>query len=230
MAPLVRRRHFAALRPQAGDPIRGMIRSRTYEAIMTLQIKLASDEAAGLTAEATGRSSRKQLLVPQRVRRPQVRGCQDVAGQDQRRRGRCEVVRELPKPKGPKMSLKDSPGFTALSLLLPLLLLGLQAGCTTPAPAASAPPVTSTPAPTASELQRLQGTWEGVLVGDKSDDKYTVTITGNSFHFHRDPNFWFATTITAGGHRPAAATRHHQRLCARTGKQRRQSGRRDLQD
>jgi uncharacterized protein (TIGR03067 family) len=33
-------------------------------------------------------------------------------------------------------------------------------------------------------------------VGDKSDDKYTVTITGNSFHFHRDSKFWFATTIT----------------------------------
>jgi uncharacterized protein (TIGR03067 family) len=45
------------------------------------------------------------------------------------------------------------------------------------------------------ELQRLQGTWEGVVAGDKSDDKYTITISGNSFHFHRDPKFWFATTI-----------------------------------
>src|SRR5215213_5115373 len=88
------------------------------------------------------------------------------------------------------MTLKESLGFTALSLLLPFLLPGLQAGCTTPAPTAS------TPAPSASELQRLQGTWEGVVVGDKSDDKYTVTITGNSFHFHRDSKFWFATTIT----------------------------------
>ena len=33
-------------------------------------------------------------------------------------------------------------------------------------------------------------------MGDKSDAKYTITITGNSFHFHRDPKFWFATTIT----------------------------------
>ena len=32
-------------------------------------------------------------------------------------------------------------------------------------------------------------------MGDKSDNKYTVTVTGDSFHFHRDPNFWFATTI-----------------------------------
>ncbi len=50
--------------------------------------------------------------------------------------------------------------------------------------------------PNAAELQRLQGTWEGVLAGDKSDDKYTVTISGNSFHFQRDSKFWFATTIT----------------------------------
>lgn len=48
--------------------------------------------------------------------------------------------------------------------------------------------------PTAVELQLLQGTWEGVLVGDKA--KITITITGNSLHFHRDTNFWFETTIT----------------------------------
>ena len=34
------------------------------------------------------------------------------------------------------------------------------------------------------------------MVSDKSDDKYSITITGNSFHFHRDTNFWFETTIT----------------------------------
>ena len=88
------------------------------------------------------------------------------------------------------MTLKESLGFTALSLLPPFLLFGLQAGCTYPAPTAS------TLVPTASELQRLQGTWEGVVAGDKSDAKYTITITGNSLHFHRDPKFWFATTIT----------------------------------
>ena len=33
-------------------------------------------------------------------------------------------------------------------------------------------------------------------MGDKSDGKITITITGNSFHFHRDTNFWFETTIT----------------------------------
>lgn len=50
--------------------------------------------------------------------------------------------------------------------------------------------------PTSAELQLLQGRWEGVAVGDTSHDKITITITGNSFHFHRDTNFWFETTIT----------------------------------
>ena len=50
--------------------------------------------------------------------------------------------------------------------------------------------------PTAVELQLLQGTWEGVLVGDNTHQKITITITGHSLHFHRDTNFWFETTIT----------------------------------
>jgi len=50
--------------------------------------------------------------------------------------------------------------------------------------------------PTNAELQLLQATWEGVLVGDKAHQKITITITGNSLHFHRDTNFWFDTTIT----------------------------------
>lgn len=49
--------------------------------------------------------------------------------------------------------------------------------------------------PTAVELQPLQGIWEGADVGDPSGQKITITITGNSLHFHRDTNFWFATTI-----------------------------------
>ena len=52
------------------------------------------------------------------------------------------------------------------------------------------------PKGTAAELKRLQGTWEGVVVGDKSGQKITITITGNSLHFHRDTNFWFETTFT----------------------------------
>ena len=81
------------------------------------------------------------------------------------------------------MTLRRMPGFMVVLLFMPCAVLCLQASCA-PYP------------PTASELQRLQGTWEGVVVGDKSDDKYTITITGNSLHFHRDSKFWFATTIT----------------------------------
>ena len=33
------------------------------------------------------------------------------------------------------------------------------------------------------------------MVGNESQGKITITITGNSFHFHRDTNFWFDTTI-----------------------------------
>jgi uncharacterized protein (TIGR03067 family) len=49
--------------------------------------------------------------------------------------------------------------------------------------------------PTAVELELLQGTWEGVLMADAAHQKITITITGDSLHFHRDTNFWFETTI-----------------------------------
>ncbi len=78
-----------------------------------------------------------------------------------------------------KMIHERTFGFTAL---MPCLLLCLQAGCIHSPPDA--------------KLQRLQGKWEGFVVGDKARDKITITITGDSFHFHRDSNFWFATTIT----------------------------------
>ena len=44
-------------------------------------------------------------------------------------------------------------------------------------------------------LPLLQGTWEGVLVGDQLQKKVTVTIAGDSLRFHRDRNFWFETTV-----------------------------------
>lgn len=50
--------------------------------------------------------------------------------------------------------------------------------------------------PVAVELQRLQGTWQGVMVGQEKDGPVTITITGNSLHFHRDPKFWFKATFT----------------------------------
>ena len=92
-----------------------------------------------------------------------------------------------------KMIRKESFGFTALSLLLPCLLLGLQAGC-------------ATKRATAVAQQRLQGTWEGFSLGretpggpyvkSESGTKITITITGDSLHFHRDTNFWYETTFT----------------------------------
>jgi uncharacterized protein (TIGR03067 family) len=98
---------------------------------------------------------------------------------------------EQPKPKQMKMTLKRALGFTVLFVLMPCMLLGLPTG-------GKANP------PTAAELQRLQGTWEGVALSKetaggpfvKSAGTITITVTGNSFHFHRDTNFWFETTIT----------------------------------
>jgi uncharacterized protein (TIGR03067 family) len=62
------------------------------------------------------------------------------------------------------------------------------------------PPTDKTTGPAdqvaAGGLQPLQGTWEGAEVGNERNEKITITITGNSFHFHRDTNFWFETTIT----------------------------------
>jgi uncharacterized protein (TIGR03067 family) len=51
------------------------------------------------------------------------------------------------------------------------------------------------PPPLAPELQRLQGTWQGVMVGDKAG-KITITVTNDSFRFYRDKGFWFDTKIT----------------------------------
>ena len=81
-----------------------------------------------------------------------------------------------------KMTLKRALVFTVLSLLMPWLLLCLQAGCT-PHPS------------TASELHRLQGTWEGVELGQESQGNISLTITGNSIYFHRGTN-WYETTFT----------------------------------
>lgn len=46
-----------------------------------------------------------------------------------------------------------------------------------------------------AQLHPLQGRWEGAMVGDDSQGKVTITITGDLLHFHRDTNFWFKTTI-----------------------------------
>ncbi len=70
-----------------------------------------------------------------------------------------------------------------------LCLLGiLQAGCAR-RPTPIAPTV-----PTA--LQQLQGTWSGGVVNGPPKERLTIRVTGDSFHFFRDTNFWFDTTIT----------------------------------
>ena len=83
-----------------------------------------------------------------------------------------------------KKNLKQSPGFTSLVLLLPCLLLGLQAGCTFHRHADAA-------------LQSLQGTWEASGAHSvKGDNKVIITITGDSLYFHERSNFWWDTTFT----------------------------------
>ena len=92
-----------------------------------------------------------------------------------------------------KMTVKVPPGFTALVLLLPCLLLGLQTGCATNRAAAGA-------------RQSLQGKWEGFSLGretpggpylkSESSSKITITITGDSLHFYQGTNFWYKAKFT----------------------------------
>jgi len=81
-----------------------------------------------------------------------------------------------------KRFLKARLLFTVLSLVVPWFLVGAPAG-------------SNTSPKTDAELQRLQGTWEGGVVGGPPQEKITIKVSGNSFHFHRDTNFWFETTI-----------------------------------
>ena len=49
--------------------------------------------------------------------------------------------------------------------------------------------------PTAAELEPLQGSWEGVMVGQEG--KISITITGNSLHFRGlNEDDWYETTFT----------------------------------
>lgn len=79
-----------------------------------------------------------------------------------------------------KMTIKMALAVTTLSILLPW------------AQAAGA-----TNQPVAAELQPLQGSWEGVLVGQETAGKISITITGNSLHFKGlNPDDWYETTFT----------------------------------
>ena len=90
----------------------------------------------------------------------------------------------------PSIPMANSLPLAAALLLLPCLLHS-QTFAPKLAPAA---PV---------ELKQLQGTWVGgALVKDggagdsaKAPEPITISVKGDSFHFHRDSNFWFSTTI-----------------------------------
>jgi hypothetical protein len=83
-----------------------------------------------------------------------------------------------------KMIIKMTLAVTTLSILMPWGLLCTQAA------GAAAPPI-------AAELQPLQGSWEGVLVGQEAAGKVTITIKGNSLHFQGlNPTEWYETTFT----------------------------------
>ena len=70
-------------------------------------------------------------------------------------------------------------GFTVLSVLVLCLLPCPQAG--------SAEQLLI-----ASDLQRLQGSWEG----EGPPGRISVTITGNSLHFYAREDFWYEATFT----------------------------------
>lgn len=82
-----------------------------------------------------------------------------------------------------KMNIKTALAATTLSLLMPWGL-----GCTQAADTAN-PPI-------AAELQTLQGSWEGVFVGEESAGKVSITIKGSSLHFQGlKPSEWYETTF-----------------------------------
>jgi hypothetical protein len=83
-----------------------------------------------------------------------------------------------------KMTIKMVLAVTTLSILIPCGLICTQAAG-------------ATNQPIATELQRLQGSWEGVLVGQEASGKISITITGNSLHFQGlNPTEWYETTFT----------------------------------
>lgn len=93
--------------------------------------------------------------------------------------------RQRPKPKQQMTTtLKTALALLTLALLLPDAPVRAQvAAATTPTDAAQA--------------QRLQGTWEGVLVGQESAGKITITFTGHSLHFQGlSTNQWYDATFT----------------------------------
>jgi uncharacterized protein (TIGR03067 family) len=83
-----------------------------------------------------------------------------------------------------KTPLKEPLGFTAVSLLMPCVLLFLQAGC-------------AIHQPTAGLRQGLQGTWEGYRCGKGPTVEHTITITGNSLRYQgTNSSDWYDAAFT----------------------------------
>ena len=68
-----------------------------------------------------------------------------------------------------KMTVKTALAITTLSILMTGALVSTQAGTLVPS--------------RATELQRLQGSWEGILEGHETQGTVSITITGNALHF-----------------------------------------------
>ena len=78
-------------------------------------------------------------------------------------------------------SLKAALAITTLSILLPGAFIRAQDVSTT----------------IAAQTQRLQGSWEGILVGQEATGKCSITISGNALHFQGlNTNEWYKTTFS----------------------------------
>ena len=86
------------------------------------------------------------------------------------------------------------PTKLVLAALVPLL----------PGAAVRVEATTATTQLATAEVQHLQGTWEGVLVGQESAGKITITFSGNSLHFQglRADQWYDATFTLPEGTRP----------------------------
>lgn len=83
-----------------------------------------------------------------------------------------------------KKSIKMALAATTISVLVPCGFVCAQA----------AGPANQ---PIAAELQPLQGSWEGVMVGQEAAGKISITITGNSLDYQRQGSTqWYKTTFT----------------------------------
>jgi autotransporter translocation and assembly factor TamB len=82
-----------------------------------------------------------------------------------------------------KMTIGRAAAVTTLSLLMSWALGGAEAETLSPT--------------TTAGLQRLQGSWEGVLEGHEKEGKVSITITGNSLRYQGSkPAQWYDTTFT----------------------------------